>query len=283
MSNELVETITKYGIDDTSEMLAEYLNQKIHSEDIAIQFVLEELEAASQGNDSARQFALSSGFDEDDYKGAMCNSFEEVDGANGPQQEILKLCMMLYPNQQLMTELRIKTVDNVMQHWKLGKYAAVNENLKLIDVVKKTNDLDEGIFANINNDLNESIKQDHDIMILMAYGYARRTVAAGLYLQGVFNIENYKQASDIFKSLQIKTGQSVEFQEEAASQALELLQSYDSRLTKIFISTIIKAVEQNEVESIYDSGQYFLYEYIFERFYGNDSNSKNDNPWDLPF
>ena len=251
--NKMIKTIQEHGIDKTAELISEYINQKISSEDVATQFILEEIEAASKGNEEARLFAHTSGFDESDYIGAMNNSFEEVDGANGPQQEILNLCMMLYPNQHLMAELRIKTVDNIMKYWKLGKYAAINEKLKLIDVVKRTNDLDEGIFANINNDLNESITQNHDMMLLMAYGYARRTVAAGLYLQGVFNRENYEQASNIFKSLQIKTGQSVEFQEEAASQAIELIQSYDYRLDRKLILTITSVVALNQTENLYSS------------------------------
>ena len=105
MKNEMIETIKNFGIDKTAELLAEYVNQKILSEDVAMQFILEEIEATSQGNESARIFAENSGFDEDDYIGAMHNSFEEVDGENGPQQEILNLCMMLYPNQDLMADL----------------------------------------------------------------------------------------------------------------------------------------------------------------------------------
>jgi hypothetical protein len=135
MQNEMIETIEKYGVDYTAKMLAEYINQKIQSEDIAMQFLLEEIEAASQGNEMAKLFAKTSGFDEDDYVGAMYNSFEEVDGVDGPQQEILNLCMMLYPNQTLMTELRIRTVDNIMKDWKLGKYAAVDENQRLINIL----------------------------------------------------------------------------------------------------------------------------------------------------
>lgn len=266
MSNKMIETISKYGIDYTSEMLAEYVNKKISSENVAIQFILEELEAASQGNHHAREFALSSGFDEDDYKGAMYNSFEEVDGPDGPQQEILNLCMMLYPNQELMAELRIKTVDQIMKMWEIGKYAAINKELRLIDIVKKVNDLEEGVFANINNDLNESIAENHDIMILMAYGYARRVVAAALYLQGVFNRENYMQASNIFRSLQVKTGQSVEFQEYAAEQATEFLKSYDYRIDKNFIVQVSTVVELNQVESAYDNNKYFTDEQIFHLF-----------------
>ena len=266
MSNEMIEAIDKHGIDFTSEMLSKYVNQKIESEDIAMQFVLEELEAASQGNEMAKLFASTSGFDEDDYTGAMRNSFEEVDGADGPQQTILNLCMMLYPNQDLMAELRIKTVDNIMKEWKLGKYSVVNDEMKLIDIVQQINNLDDGIFANINNDLNESITQDNNVMILMAYGYARRTVAAGLYLQGVFNRENYMQASKIFKSLQLQTGQSVEFQEEAASQSIELLLSYSSRLTKVMTSKITSAVELDQVNCAYENNMYFEFDKVLDFF-----------------
>jgi len=266
MKNEMLETIEKHGIDFTAEMLAEYINQKISSEDIAMQFVLEELEAANKGNEMAKLFASTSGFDEDDYMGAMHNSFEEVDGPGGPQQLILNLCMMVYPDQNLMAELRIKAVDNIMKDWQLGKYSAVNDERRLIDIVQQTNNLDDGVFANINNDLNESITQDNDVMILMAYGYTRRTVAAGLYLQGVFNRENYMQASKIFKSLQLQTGQTVEFQEEAASQSIELLLSYSSRLTKTMINKITSVVELDQVECAYENNMYFDFDKVLGFF-----------------
>ena len=266
MKNEMLETIQTHGVDVTAKQLAEYLTQKLPSEEVAIQFVLEELEAASQGDGTAKTFASTSGFDKDDYLGAMNNSFEDVDGASGPQQELSKLCMMLYPNQQLMTELRIKTVDGIMKEWKLGKYAAIDNELTLSDVVNRVNNLDEGVFANINNDMAESIDEHTDIMNLMAYGYARRTVAAALYLQGVFGQTGYDQANSVFRSLQLQTGQTVEFQEQAFKQALELMQSYDSRINKDFVVKIITAVEQNQVASAYDNNRYFDAEEIFRIF-----------------
>lgn len=280
MKNEMIETIEKYGIDATAKMLSEYVNEMIKTDDVAIQFVLEELEAASQGNEMAQLFASTSGFDEEDYEGAMYNSFEEVDGVNGPQQTILNLCMPLYPDTDLMAELRIKTVDNIMKEWKLGKYSAINSTKRLIDFVKKTNNLSEGIFANMNNDLNDSITQDNDIMILMAYGYARRTAAAGLFLQGVFNKENYLQASNTFKALQLQTGQSVEFQEEAASQSAELLCSYSPRLTKNNINKIVMAVELDQVVSAHELNIYYDFEKVLDIF---DKEESTDNKWDLPF
>lgn len=264
--NEMLKTIKELGLDKTAELLSEYINQKIISEDIAIQFILEELEAASQGNQNARLFASTSGFDEDDYKGAMYNSFEEVDGENGPQQEILNMCMRLYPNQELMTELRIKTVDHIMKIWELGKYAEINKKIRLVDLVVKKYDLEEGIFANINNDLNDAISENTDILLKMAYGYARRVAAAGLYLQGIFNRDNYDHAVNIFKSLQLSTGQSREFQEKAYEQAIEFLQNYDNRFNKIFNSHIISSIELNQAINAYESDLYFTDEQIFDYF-----------------
>lgn len=270
--NNMTETIENLGIDKTAELLAEYINQKIPSEDVAIQFILEELEAASEGNELAKIFAMTSGFDEDDYLGAMKNSFEEVDGSDGPQQEISNLCMMLYPDQRLMTELRIKTVDIIMKDWKLGKYASVDEDMRLIDVVEKRENHEWGVFANIMNDLGEyskeygSYDQHNNILRFMAYAYARRTAAAGLFLQGYWSREYYDHASNFFKSAQLLTGQSVEFQENAAKQSMEFLLSYDQRLNKNLVGSITAAVELNQVVSIFETGKRFSDEQIFEIF-----------------
>ena len=266
MQNEMIDLINSIGLDKAAELVAEYLNQKILSEDVAMQFILEELEAASKGNDTAQLFAKTSGFDKDDYEDSMNNSFEQVDGKNGPQQELLNLCMMLYPNQDLMVELRIRVVDHIMKIWELGKYAAINNEIRLIDLVVKRYDLEEGVFANINNDLNDAISENTDILLKMAYGYARRVAAAGLYLQGIFNRDNYDHAVNIFKSLQLSTGQSREFQEKAYEQAIEFLQNYDNRFNKIFNSHIISSIELNQAINAYESDLYFTDEQIFDYF-----------------
>jgi len=118
-----------------------------------------------------------------------------------------------------------------------------NPEKRLIHVIKKKNNLHEGIFANINNDLNESISIDSPQMIKMAYAYARRTAAAGLYLQGIFTYEDYCHASMMFRVYQRVTGHTVEFQEEAASQAFEYIYSYDKRLDRKFLISLTSLVE----------------------------------------
>jgi len=100
---------------------AKQINQKINSKKIALQFVLEELDAARQGNAAAINFVNNSGFEPNDYIGAMNNSFEEVDGQNGPQQTLLSQIMTV-DSMDSRVKLRVAIVDKIMQEWKLGKY-----------------------------------------------------------------------------------------------------------------------------------------------------------------
>ena len=59
--------------------------ETIPNEGIAYQFVLEEIEGASLGNEDARRFAENSVFLRDEYEDAMKDSSPEVDGYSGPQ------------------------------------------------------------------------------------------------------------------------------------------------------------------------------------------------------
>ena len=96
--SDLEKLIEKDGIEYAAKRFSEIILQKIPTTEIAYQFVLEEIEAASQGNDTAISFARNSGISPQEYKGSMMNSRPEVDGADGPQQFILALCMQLQPN-----------------------------------------------------------------------------------------------------------------------------------------------------------------------------------------
>lgn len=120
--SDLEKLIEKDGIEYASKRFSEIILRKMPTEEIAYQFVLEEIEAASQGNDTAISFARNSGISPQEYKGAMRNSRPEVDGPDGPQQFILALCMQLQPNVDLIVDLRTKIVDNVMKTLSFGKY-----------------------------------------------------------------------------------------------------------------------------------------------------------------
>lgn len=115
--------IEKDGLDHAVSRMAEFLNEKIPSYLVAKQFVLEELDAASKGNNTAQHFVANSGIQPNEYIGTMNNSFEEVDGVNGPQMFLNNLMMsQLMHNRDLMTSFRIAITDKIMQIWSLGKY-----------------------------------------------------------------------------------------------------------------------------------------------------------------
>jgi hypothetical protein len=123
--SKLEQLIDKEGFDVISQGLANEISMVIKHRYLAKQFALEEIEAASKGNSSAIQFARNSGFTPSEYQGALQNSLPEIDGANGPQQMLVKLCMQLQSDRELMAKFRIAVVEKIMQKFCLGKY---NEN-----------------------------------------------------------------------------------------------------------------------------------------------------------
>lgn len=106
---------------------------------------------------------------------------------------------------------------------------------RLIDVLSRNNRTDLGPFEDLNRDLANYIEKNFetcDPMIKMAYGYARRVAMTGLYFQGIVGHNVVNHVQDIFVGLQKMTGQTIDFQREAADQATAVLQSYVPRLTR---------------------------------------------------
>lgn len=254
---QLEQLIAKDGIEHATERFAEIISRKLPTREIAYQFILEELDGASQGNAASMRFAQSSGIPPTEYKAALSNSNPEVDGPDGPQQQLLALSLNLANNQALMAEFRCKVDDKIMRRFSLGKYAkpvvatqlqetkvvgkshevvhAVPEKTyRLIDIVEKKHTTELGLFEDLNRDLASYIEKDEhdDPLRKMAYAYARRTAMAGLRFQGIVGQNVVKHVQDIFVALQRSTGQTINFQREAASQATELVESYIPRLTR---------------------------------------------------
>ena len=126
--------------------------------------------------------------------------------------------------------------------------ACSKNQIRLIDVVKKINNSGNA-FTDINNDLGTYIDEngDCDPLIKMAYGYARRLAVAGLCLQHIVDKELYDYVYQIFKSLQLSTGQTVEFQKDAAEQARELIFSYTDLFNKDVLNAMVVMVEDGRV------------------------------------
>lgn len=130
---------------------------------------------------------------------------------------------------------------------------------KLIDVVKKDDESNLGVFARVYNDLGhyaDNVDWDEENpKRKMAYAYARRIAAAGLVLQGIWTKKEYDYNKNMLLSYQHTTGQSKGFQDEAGEQARELMRSYDSKITDVAIYNMISLMETNGIPLAHESGK----------------------------
>lgn len=138
--NEVEKLIELSGVDTATEMLASMLSDKLPTRELAYQFILEELEAASMGNQAAINFSVESGISPSEYEGAMNRSCPEVDGPDGPQQLLIVTSGQLHSNPDLMIEFRTKTVDKVMKQFNFGRYEYKEVKIEQDQPVPKTND-----------------------------------------------------------------------------------------------------------------------------------------------
>jgi len=93
---------------------------------VAKDFILEEIEAASHGNDEAKAFARNSGISKSEYENSMDRELHDVE--NGPQQIILELCSPFFMRGNISGGVKFRTsiVDAVMQKYLIGKYSTSN-------------------------------------------------------------------------------------------------------------------------------------------------------------
>lgn len=110
-------------------MAVESANQP---QQVALQFVLEELDAARCGNDFVRDRIKIFYFNESEYIGAMNRSWEDVDGESGPQQLLLKATKMLSQEFgiDVAAMVRISIVEYIAHHYKLGRFY-INKEIKI--------------------------------------------------------------------------------------------------------------------------------------------------------
>jgi TPR repeat protein len=134
------------------------------------------------------------------------------------------------------------------------------DDQSLVTLVEKKENSEHGPFVNINNDLASFIEINEDCsdLIKMAYGYARRYAAAGMYAQGIIDNSSYNHVYSMFQGLQLKTrdgdGDSKEFQIKAARQAIEYMISYSKELDVQIIQFTLHIVE-NGLDSPLSRGE----------------------------
>lgn len=113
-------------------------------------------------------------------------------------------------------------------NWLLGIDNTKLALLELIDLVEQRDKSPHGGFVRLNNDLSFFIDdyKEKEPVIIMAYAYARRAAVAGMFFQGLVGKDLFDYVFDIFKKYQLTTGTSVDFQEQAGAQGMDLVLRY---------------------------------------------------------
>ena len=106
--------IDSIGFDRASQLYSHIIRQKIKNKKDRLQFILEELDGASQGNEQAKLFARQSGIPFSEYSGALDKSYPAVDGPDGPQQFLRMVSLRLMSDEDLMVDFTLSIVRRIM-------------------------------------------------------------------------------------------------------------------------------------------------------------------------
>lgn len=157
------------GIEVAGVRVANIISEKITSKGLALQFVLEELDAARQGNDYSINFVNNSGFNKNEYIGAMNKTKWSGDESELEHLQLyLRMLLKSISSTDLRVELSIEVVDNIMKKWNLGKYKNDTNshflNQELQNILNKLDYNDEKV--------EQLIKQYSDILPNLIMGRA---------------------------------------------------------------------------------------------------------------
>lgn len=119
---------------------------------------------------------------------------------------------------------------------------------KLVDIVPKVTHTDY-VFNNIMGDLGHACDDigGSSPLMVMAYAYARRTAAAAMYIQGMYDRDTFAYVQSMFVNFQYKTDGSVEFQEAAAAESDDFMQTYSPQINGLLTKGIITIARDYDV------------------------------------
>lgn len=163
------EFVEKVGLDAATDHFSKMVLENLKDANLIRQLMLEEIEGASIGNETAKSFARSSGIKPEDYKGALNRSHPEIDGPNGAKTFLDDITMQLMPDRDLMVRFRLMIDDKLLKKTRLGKYAVgtsehfpVPSESDLVNIKRKASEIVSEI-ANANGAL---ISRDEAAMLI---------------------------------------------------------------------------------------------------------------------
>ncbi|MGB6329507.1 MAG: hypothetical protein WBF48_11325, partial [Halarcobacter sp.] len=146
-------------IKEVTEEIIKIIDSKPKNISVAHQFIYEELEASYIGIKENEELINGLGFlehrlatcgiNKEKFLGSMEKSWDDIDGANGPQQTLLILTIKIRKKLgiEISTLFRISVIENIMAHYKMGKYSKKAQNkqekkdINLFKIIVNDNEL----------------------------------------------------------------------------------------------------------------------------------------------
>jgi hypothetical protein len=171
------------------------------------------------------------------------NPFQDDDSFEGEQTGISDDGSWWFAIRPSVPFSEILAEVEALAHGGLVKQTPKIARVKLADVAQKVAKTGY-LFWDINEDLGVSCEEivKGPAEIYMAYGYARRAAMTGLYLQGLIQRDGLDHVNAVFKSIQLNTNQTVEFQRQAFLDAIEYMQTYSPFITSLLIKTMAQMI-----------------------------------------
>lgn len=188
---QVIEVLSKLGSEEGLKFFSDLVRGKIPNAAVRWQFLLEELDAAQHGSDLAKSFVRNSRVSSSFYDGALDRSWPEVDGEDGPQQELLRLAMQIQGDADFMVGLRTGIAQAILMDDINLKSHRVR-NIRLSDGALTSSEIEEYIAKPVQANEAPAIDQSK----LLDRKFMRRVEDAGMGRALGQLVESYAHSGD---------------------------------------------------------------------------------------
>lgn len=134
--NKVQALIEEVGLEEATEKFAQIVLDNLKDTYLIRQLMLEEMEGASLGNETAQSFARQSGLSPQEYKGALEHSDPEIDGRDGAKTFLDDITWQLMPDRELMVRFRLMIDDKLLRKAQLENIARHSLTIRKISDLK---------------------------------------------------------------------------------------------------------------------------------------------------
>ena len=140
--------VREYGLKIAINDSLKAIHESISSKEIAIKFILQELDFANQENTLEQEFIKSSGFHPLEYENTLLR-FKENEEELLKTQNIFDTLLKNMLNEEEITDTSITIIEGIMSKWEIGKYATAREEheieMEVETVIQKEEQKEEKI------------------------------------------------------------------------------------------------------------------------------------------